>query len=72
MKKTELVNQIVNEYLKWERWCEINGFSKDDDDHYAVWLKSLSEEVVGEMQNELEALCEDNEEMKSAIKEYFE
>lgn len=40
------VNWIVNQYNKFLEWCEKSGFDKDDDNHYQLWLKGISQELT--------------------------
>jgi len=65
------VNSIVNKYLRWEEYCDREGISKDNDEEYAKWLDKISAPLAEEICNDLIELCEDNEEMKNAIREYF-
>ena len=63
-----LVNHIVNEYLKFEKHCEENNLDKDNEELYRTWLGGIADETKTNVEAELLALCEDNEEMKEAIK----
>ena len=44
------INTVVNEYLKFEKWCEDNNINTSDldkyDEHYRLWLERMEKELA--------------------------
>lgn len=73
--KTRFAEMVVNDYLKFNEEMEKNDIedaTEEYDDAYRIWLKGITNEAAAELQEDLLEICEDNEEMKEAIKEYFD
>jgi len=72
MNKKKIIQNIINDYKKFQEEMSNNTFDNDiENDLYDTWLKKLTEEIFDDIKEDLVDLCEDNEEMESAIRTYF-
>ena len=72
MDLKEKVNKIVNDYTEFDNLFKGKGYDLDDyDEHYAIWLNETTKELAEDIQGDIVNLCEDNEVMVEAVKEYF-
>jgi len=66
--KDHVAKNIVEAYIEFKNWVSENNFDISD---FSDEIYGVPKECFDPIIKDLLEICEDNEEMKEAIKEYF-
>ena len=66
--KDHVAKNIVEAYIEFKNWVSENNFDISD---FSDEIYGVPKECFDPIVKDLLEICEDNEEMKEAIKEYF-
>lgn len=67
--KMQAAENVLNRHYEYINWCRENGFDTDDDQERIEFI--TKSRAFDPIMADLLELCEDNDEMKAVIKDYF-